>query len=268
MGQLIIPRDDLDLIAAFAGCSLDEKPGSNWVQDNGGLPDYICRIARAVKRTGKTTGLAISIAVGRAKVWATGKGVDHDTQVKAAAAVAEWEKLKAKAKVKRIAKTAAHAAMTGQGPVLMLAATTTDYPVDLVTTAWQDRVRNARDDWRKNNTSASYDDPDCPPYLWVKEQWTTFLIVQSDYGKNPKLWKVPYTVDDQQNVTFGDPVAVKQEYIVIDDGDLDGSEITDEDLKKWMDLTGPCPGSAVDIFLNLTPRPTALERVIHLAQKG
>lgn len=29
--QLILTRSDLDLIVAFAGCSLDEKPGSNWV---------------------------------------------------------------------------------------------------------------------------------------------------------------------------------------------------------------------------------------------
>jgi hypothetical protein len=29
--QLILHRSELDLIAAFAGCSLDEKPGSNWV---------------------------------------------------------------------------------------------------------------------------------------------------------------------------------------------------------------------------------------------
>ncbi len=31
---------DEALIAAFAGCSLDEKPGSNWVQKEGGLPEY------------------------------------------------------------------------------------------------------------------------------------------------------------------------------------------------------------------------------------
>lgn len=29
--QLIFHRDELDLIVEFAGCSLDEKPGSNWV---------------------------------------------------------------------------------------------------------------------------------------------------------------------------------------------------------------------------------------------
>lgn len=29
--QLVFHRTELDLIVAFAGCSLDEKPGSNWV---------------------------------------------------------------------------------------------------------------------------------------------------------------------------------------------------------------------------------------------
>lgn len=28
---LILTDADYDLIVAFAGCSLDEKPGSNWV---------------------------------------------------------------------------------------------------------------------------------------------------------------------------------------------------------------------------------------------
>jgi hypothetical protein len=96
--------EDYDLIVAFAGCSLDEKPGSNWVQGSGGLPTYICEIARAIKRTGKSTQNAIQIAISRVKVWASGKGVDKDTQAKAAKAVAEWEALKAKSKAKTKAK--------------------------------------------------------------------------------------------------------------------------------------------------------------------
>lgn len=70
------------------------------------MPDYICRIAKAIKKTGKTTSEAISIAVSRVKVWASGKGVDKDTQAKAAAALAEWEKLRAKSHAKSAAKDA------------------------------------------------------------------------------------------------------------------------------------------------------------------
>ncbi len=74
----------------------------SYVQEAGGLPDYICRIAKAVRRTGKTTSQAIAIAVSRVKKWASGAGVDKDTQAKAAKALAEWEKIKAKSKAKDV----------------------------------------------------------------------------------------------------------------------------------------------------------------------
>lgn len=68
------------------------------VQKQGGLPEYICTIARAIKRGGKSTSQAIAIAISRVKVWASGKGVDKDTQAKAAKALAQWESMKAKSK--------------------------------------------------------------------------------------------------------------------------------------------------------------------------
>lgn len=111
MPTIQLTSEDHALIVVFAGCSLDESPGSNWVQDAGGLPSFICEIARAIKRTGKTTSEAIAIAVSRVKVWATGKGVDKKTQTKAAAAVAEWEAKKAKSKTKTKAKEAVKASM-------------------------------------------------------------------------------------------------------------------------------------------------------------
>lgn len=66
-------------------------------------------MARAIKKTGKSTSQAIAIAVSRVKVWATGKGVDKGTQAKAAKAVAEWEAKKAKSKAKTKGKKADHA---------------------------------------------------------------------------------------------------------------------------------------------------------------
>jgi hypothetical protein len=104
VATLELTPEDQDLILAFAGCSLDESPGKNWLENVGGLPDYICRIARAIKKTGKTTSEAIAIAVSRVKVWASGKGVDKDTQGKAAAALAEWEQKRAKSHAKTAAK--------------------------------------------------------------------------------------------------------------------------------------------------------------------
>lgn len=83
----------------LAGCSLDDHPGkSNWVEKAGGLPQYICEIARAILRGGKMDkSRAIATAISRVKKWASGAGVDADTQAKASKALAEWEQKKAKA---------------------------------------------------------------------------------------------------------------------------------------------------------------------------
>lgn len=87
------------VIALSASCSLDMHPGgSNWVQKNGGLPTYICEIAKSILESGKmSVSHAIATAVSRVKVWAAGGGgVSSTVQAKASAAVAAWEKLKAK----------------------------------------------------------------------------------------------------------------------------------------------------------------------------
>lgn len=105
-GTVALTGEDHALIVAFAGCSLDESPGKNWVEGVGGLPTYVCEIARAIKKTGKTTSEAIAIAVSRIKVWASGKGVDKTTQAKAAKALAEWEEKRAKSHAKTATKDA------------------------------------------------------------------------------------------------------------------------------------------------------------------
>jgi hypothetical protein len=87
-------------LVLLAGCSLDEHPSkSNWVEKVGGLPEYICEVARGIKRSGKSTSNAIQIAIGTIQRWARGQGdVNADTRAKAAAALAEWEKKRAQAK--------------------------------------------------------------------------------------------------------------------------------------------------------------------------
>lgn len=257
---VIFTRDDMDLIVAFAGCSLDESPGKNWVERGGGLPEYICRIARAIKRTGKTTGQAIAIAVSRVKKWAAGAdNVNADTRAKAAKAVAEWEKLKTKNRAKTAAKVAATATATD-----VLCLTTTDFNVEMVRSAFERRQREARKAYRAANPTAAYDD--CPPHLYVKEQWTTYLIVSSGYGDERTLFKVPYEVDATNNVTFGEPVEVKTEYVVVSTDDMTGADITDADLQKMMDLCGPCPERATATLMSMTaPAYTPLERILRLA---
>lgn len=102
----------------MAGCSLNKSAKHNWVEDAGGLPEYICEVARAV---GKGTDLdhAIPIAISQIKKWAAGvthngkdgtpKAAGAKTQAKAKAALAQWEALKAKAHAKSGAKKVSEA---------------------------------------------------------------------------------------------------------------------------------------------------------------
>lgn len=99
--------DDFNAVALAKG-RLDWSPKKNWVENAGGLPKYIEDIAVALIRDhGFTRERAIATAVNRVKKWASGVGnVNADTRAKAAAAVAEWEAIKAKSKAKTVAKKA------------------------------------------------------------------------------------------------------------------------------------------------------------------
>lgn len=95
---------DEELTLFLAGCTLAKKAGkNNWVEEEAvnGLPEYICRIARAIHRDGShSVSQSIAIAVNRVKVWASGGGgVTAKTRAQAAKAVAEWERKKAAAKL-------------------------------------------------------------------------------------------------------------------------------------------------------------------------
>lgn len=232
------------------------------VQGAGGLPSYICQIAKAIKRTGKTTSQAIAIAVSRVKKWAAGAdNVDAKTRAKAAKAVAEWEKLKAKSKAKDVVKTTNRVYDT-----LVLA--NTSFNVESVKSAWDQKQRDARKAYFKLNPSGSYDDAPSA-YSWIKEQWTDYLIVtDTSYGasRSDRLFKVPYAVDKSGQVSFEDPVEVKTEYVTVKAGDMAGDEISTSDLQALMSRVGPCPKVATDqVMLSLTPRPSALDQVLALA---
>lgn len=78
----------------------------NWVEDTGGLPKYIRKIADHLMKKGMTESHAIATAVQTVKRWARGgsaakgqKGhVSADTVAKAVAALAEWEAKRAAAR--------------------------------------------------------------------------------------------------------------------------------------------------------------------------
>jgi hypothetical protein len=264
MGKTIFHRDELELIVAFAGCTLDEKPGSNWVQSSGGLPTYICEVARAIKRSGRTTAQAISIAVSRMKKWATGVGVNTDTQAKAAKALAEWEALRAKSHAKSAAKKAGHTlAATNTDDLVLYLAATTDFSMCQVRSAFEARQAEIRRTWMEENPDAH--DEAAPPALWVREVWTTYLIVGEGYGSGGKLYKIPYTVDTSGEVTFEAPALVKTEYVVIEDSALDGGEeLTDEELQSLMEMSD----GRLQVKGQEEVALSNLHRVLSLAQPG
>lgn len=93
--------------SAYPG--LERKPGGpdNWVEQTGGLPKYIERIAKHLHyEQGYTIGRAIATAVETCRRWAKGGTVRANgghkvtakTQAQAAAAIAAWEKNKAAAR--------------------------------------------------------------------------------------------------------------------------------------------------------------------------
>ena len=86
---------------------LNWSPRKNWIEIvNGDLPKFITDVTLGImKGTGYPRERAIPIAISRIKVWARGGGgVNADTVAKAAAALAAWEALKAKAAARRVRK--------------------------------------------------------------------------------------------------------------------------------------------------------------------
>lgn len=242
--------DDFDLIllAAGAGCSLDSSPKKNWVENSGGLPNYICKIAKAVMKSGKSKSSAIAIAVSRTKKWAAGGGdVDADTKAKAAKALAEWNALKAKNKARQVV-SASRADDTGY---LMLS-NISSFNTEMVRVAWNTRERALREAaFEKKNTYGDSSEPvarDYYPYTYIKELWTDHILIEVEDKDGMKLANVPYTVADNGDVEFGEAKAVEIRYVEMDDeltdmeaallGDIiDLSNKQESPLDKIMSLT-------------------------------
>jgi hypothetical protein len=212
------PADlNLVLLLASSSASLDESPKKNWVENSGGLPPYVRKLARGIMKTGKSKSQAIAIAISRIKKWAAGgDDVNADTKAKAAKALAQWEKLKGKNAAKQVVKTT-HADETR----IFLAADGA-FNVDAVRRSWEDLNRQAR---------AKYADANMPmesPFPWIREVWNEYVIVEI----GERLFKVPYDVENGVT-TFHTPVPVEVTYKEIgsydneDDsyGDLDEQEV-------------------------------------------
>lgn len=209
-------KTDSDLILYMAGCTLARVPGNNnWLEEKqvGGLPEYICRIARAIHRSDakKTISQVIAIAVSRVKVWAAGGGgVTAKTRAKAAKAVAEWE---SKKKAAKLDNKTVKASYSGDITLLMLSS----FNVDDVRRQYRATLQ-PRDNYGE-------------PYSYIREMWSDFLIVEEDANDSSKTYKVPYTVDEKGTANFGEKAEVKQTYVELSHSDLQTS-LTDAQLEK------------------------------------
>lgn len=207
-------RDELFCLS-LAGCSLAEtKEKDNWVEKRpqGSLPEYICRISRAVKRSGHPTSQAIAIAVGRVKAWARGEGdVTAKTRAKAAKAVAEWEALKGATSLSN--EQIARFDTDGDTQVLSLCGH--DFSVDEARKAYLNQARG--------NIGEDTLSPAGVPEPWVSEVWNNFLIVEL----GDELLRVNFEANIDGTFEFEEPVRLKKAYIPID-------EIADETLEKMI----------------------------------
>lgn len=227
-------------LAAGGGCSLDSSPKKNWVENAGGLPNYICKIAKAVMRGGKSKSQAIAIAVSRVKRWAGGgDDVDADTRAKAAKAVAQWNALKAKNKAKGLVK----ATRPHDDAEYLLLSNIGSFNTDMVRRAWDSHERDLRRAYeaanpRPVNTEGMDAVPESYyPYRWVRELWTDYIIVEVDGGST--FQRIPYTVVGN-TVAFGQPEAVEQVWQQAEELDEDDiNEIERALLKDVLVLSAP-----------------------------
>lgn len=216
-------ESDKDLILALASSEapLDKSPKHNWVEDAGGLPPYVRKLARGIMKNGHDLSSAISIAISRIKVWAAGGGkVNATTRAKAAKALAQWEKTKA----------ASHVKMTfddGTDKFDYLALSNiTSFNTDIVRSAWDAEQRQQRAAYDAAHPQITGNDRlDYGfPYEWICELGTDYIITKKDVLTGEDRYRYPYTVNDDYEVTFGDPVKIIQIWVEDDDDDLTADE--------------------------------------------
>lgn len=210
---------DVVLDLATSSASLDRSPKKNWVENAGGLPPYVRKLARAIAKRGKSLDSAIAIAISRVKVWAAGGGdVDADTRAKAVKALAQWEALKAKNAVKMSHE---------DGSTYLALSAISSFNTEIVRAAWNALEDSRRAEFDKeraglpNYETARYEQG--YPYRWIQELGTDYIIVEHGAKSGQVRYRIPYTVDEDENVSFGPEKKIVQIWVE-DEGDLSLAE--------------------------------------------
>lgn len=218
----MLDQDEKDYILLLASSSapLDRSPKKNWVENAGGLPPYVRKLARGIMKSGgHDLSSAISIAISRIKVWAAGGGkVNADTKAKAAKALAIWNKRKASSHVKL--------SYPEEGVEYVLLSNVSSFNTEIVRAAWDSIQREKRAEYN----AAKGIVPGSPEYYdtgyqhkWIVELGTDYIVVSSDNERGMTRYRLPYTVDEDNEVSFGEPKKIIQLWVEDDD------ELTDDE---------------------------------------
>lgn len=232
---------------------LDWSPNVNWVEKEGGLPKPIEDLAVELVKKGMNRSRAIATAISRAKHFAS-TSKDAKVRAKWSKAVADWERLKAKAHARPNAnKMKASADVDGE--VLVLAAGYgSGYNTEIVTKAFDEQQRQYRVAYRSRNAFSG--DSEDIPQLVLKELWTDCIIAY-DPGED-QLYKVGYVVTSDRKVYFGDPIKVRLEYVP-DEGMMEMGESEDDSEEQGVMMSS---NSALDKIMALPLTNSALDKIL------
>lgn len=192
--------------------SLDHSPKKNWVEESGQLPAYIQHIAKDLhEERGMTLSHAIAVAISKVKKWAAGgDNVKADTRAKAAAAVAEWEALKAKNAARSAAKKSA---FIGTETKWFRGITgTVEEQLDAIRSAVRDSLMPPRPPTTDMvmNEAAPY------TYVDVIGTYDGYAIASVSHdGGDDDIYRVPYTVSADGDIVIGIATEVDIQTVVV-----------------------------------------------------
>jgi len=197
----------------------------NWVDKVGGLPRYIRMVAHALIRKGMSKSRAIATAVNTMKRWAAGgNNVTAKVQAAAAAALAEWESMRARSKGTKVAAytPALDAARPAVAPQRLTAARTgaKGYPrLPGSEEERRDAIRAAVSEALTEDHPGDDDEPDAHARCDVSIDATfpdRVIATRMYYGPVDKhdTYEIPYQWADDV-VSLGEPRRVTLEVVAV-----------------------------------------------------
>lgn len=227
--------------------SLNRSPRKNWVENAGELPGYIREIARSIsEKRGVPLERAIPIAIATVKKWARGgDNVTAETRTKAAKAVAEWEKLKARNAARKKVADVESDVKTAERPSLPEEIESTLFPhlpgtyEELRAQIQAEAAKAFARSFAEANVALSH--------VEVMGTWPDHAVVTAYGDGKATTYEVPYsvTVGDEatpETVTLAEPEPVELR-VTVDGAEEDGekmlpfpSQIEDvtTGLKAWL----------------------------------